>query len=132
MNVVQLRQEIAKIPEDAPSKPLWMGVVEELERLQTPPGPSSASVVVAQDLHSPGLCYTPACAQGCATLRQEEWDKAKGYVTESISMAARWAGPEAVDAYQILVAATEDWVKAGKPEAGMKETPRAMALELRA
>lgn len=130
MNLTQLKTEVAKIPESAPTRPLWLGVVEELERLsEVIPGDFSVEEVASlrqeietyrQPKHIPGFCTAPVCERNCANLQQETTEMAKQGVAYALNAVAHWGGPDTEAALATLQEAIMAWNTAGKPETGLR------------
>ena len=126
--MAQMRQEAEKMTGAA--RPLVLGMLEELARqtqeiqkLQSKtPGLTSGNeqTLAPTTSHAPGPCTAPSCERGCATLRQEEHDKAKSYMADNIDRAAAWGGTKSQEALGVLQEAIAAWVAAGRPEDGIR------------
>lgn len=100
MDVTQLRQEFVKIPLDAPSRAMWQGVVEELERINLTLGDFSNQLTAltaartAQDAvtqHPPGMCQEttcPVCVAQAQALVEAGRDAMANAIDEALGLIA--------------------------------------------
>jgi len=97
MDAVQIRAEIARLPETAQTKPILAGLMEQIESLSNSPGLAAMrqelDALKGAPSHTAGLCNKPEC-QPCQDARIAVGHQTQEGIVSLFDKAARHYGLE--------------------------------------